>query len=75
MQTLDALPLGQSCRVVDIHPQAQLARRIVGLGLLPGTKITALHKSISGAVVAYRIRGAVVALRKADAKNISVQML
>lgn len=75
MQTLDALPLGQVCRVVDIQPQAQLARRVVGLGLMPGTKITALHKSISGDAIAYRIRGAVIALRIADAKTISVQLL
>lgn len=75
MQTLDTLPLGQSGRVVHIHPKTQLARRAVALGVFPGTKITALHKSISGDAIAYRIRGAVIALRKTDAKSIGVQIL
>ena len=75
MQTLDALPLGQSCRVVDIYPQAQLARRMLDLGIVPGTNITALHKSICGDPIAYGIRGAVIALRKEDAKSIAIQVL
>ncbi len=73
MHTLDELPLGGSCRVTRIDAKGSFMRRMQDLGITSGTKITALHKSIYGDPVAYCIRGAVIALRKEDAKNISVQ--
>lgn len=75
MQTLDALPLGRSCRVIHTQAYGSFQRRMLDLGIAPGTKITALHKSIPGDPIAYCIRGAVIALRRADAKNIFIQPL
>ncbi len=75
MQTLDGLPLGSACRVTRIDASGSFHRRMLDLGITSGTKITALHKSISGNPIAYEIRGAVIALRKEDAKSISIQPL
>ena len=73
MHTLDELPLGGSCRVTHIDAKGTFMRRMLDLGIASGTKITALHKSICGDPVAYEIRGAVIALRKEDAKNILIK--
>ena len=48
-------------------------RRVQDLGLVPGTRVTCVRRALSGDPIAYRIRGAVVALRKCDAAQIEVQ--
>ncbi len=73
MQTLHRLPLGCSGRVTEVNAKGTFYRRMLDLGIVPGTKITALHKSITGDPVAYAIRGSVIALRKSDAANIRIQ--
>ncbi len=47
-------------------------RRMLDLGIVRGAKIKALHKSPMGNLTAYFIKGAVIALRDSDAKNILV---
>ncbi|MBR2735260.1 MAG: ferrous iron transport protein A [Clostridia bacterium] len=47
-------------------------RRILDLGMVRGAEIKALHKSPTGNLTAYFIKGAVIALRDSDAKNILV---
>lgn len=72
MKTLDQLPLLQTCYVYDLCADGSFRRRMLDLGIVSGTKITAVHKSILGDPVAYEIRGAVLALRKEDAKKVRV---
>jgi Fe2+ transport system protein FeoA len=48
-------------------------RRLLDLGILPGTKITAETRSPSGDPTAYIIRGALIALRQNQAKQIKVR--
>ena len=47
-------------------------RRILDLGISRGSKIKALHKSPTGNLTAYFVKGTVIALRDSDAKNILV---
>jgi ferrous iron transport protein A len=42
------------------------------LGFIPGSRVEALRRSPLGDPVAYRIRGAVIALRRADAGRIHI---
>ena len=48
-------------------------RRLLDLGLLPGTLVEAKMASPSGDPVAYRVRGAVIALRRSQADQIQVR--
>jgi len=48
-------------------------RRLMDLGVLPGTEITAEMTSPSGDLTAYRVRGALIALRKDQAELIRVR--
>jgi ferrous iron transport protein A len=47
-------------------------RRFLDLGIVSGTKITALYKSPFGNPTAYFIRGTVIALRREDCENILI---
>ncbi len=70
--SLSALPLGESGQVVEIQNPPPMARRLTDLGLIPGTRVTCLLNSPAGDPRAYLIRGAVIALRQADAQPVSV---
>ena len=71
-QTLAALAPGESAEVVDIAHSLQgpQRRRLLDLGLVPGTKVTAELQSAMGYPMAFRIRGAVIALREQQAKAV-----
>lgn len=66
---LSLLAPGQSATVRGIALRCRGAerRRLVGLGILPGTFITAEVVSPSGDPTAYRVRGALIALRSEQA--------
>ncbi|MCA1590560.1 MAG: ferrous iron transport protein A [Acidobacteria bacterium] len=71
--TLDKLKAGQTATVTEIHSTRAERRRMLDLGVLPGTLIENVMPSPLGDPVAYRIRNAVVALRKAQAELIEVE--
>ena len=49
-----------------------MARRLLDLGLVPGTRVACVARSPTGDPAAYRVRGAVIALRGGDAAGIQV---
>ena len=71
---LDA-PAGRTVRVASISRACQGAqrRRLLDLGLVPGTAVTPELTSAAGDPVAYRIRGALIALRRAQAGLIWIE--
>ena len=73
-QPLTSLEPGQEAQVLGLSPRIRGAerRRLMDLGLLPGTTIEVEMASAGGDPIAYRIRGAVIALRKSQAQLISV---
>lgn len=73
-ESLSSLQLGQSGQVVRISPRLQGAerRRMLDLGILPGTTIKAEMISPSGDPTAYRVRGALIGLRKEQAEMIQI---
>lgn len=62
----------EKCIVKSIEAKDDIRRRLQDMGLIPGTQIQCVFKSPYGDPTAYLIRGALVALRKADADNIFV---
>lgn len=69
---LDKISLNEKVKVHSLECSGQLRRRLLDLGICNGTSITPLFRSITGDSTAYFIRGATIALRKIDAKNIHV---
>lgn len=73
-RTLADLPAGGSGTVLRISPacRGRQRRRLLDLGLVPGTVVRAELASATGDPVAYRIRGALIALRRQQAQSIDI---
>lgn len=71
---LSDLAPGEQGKVTCILPECQgnERRRLMDLGIVPGTVITAEMKSPGGDPTAYRVRGALIALRKEQARFICI---
>ncbi len=71
--TLNMLKAGHTATVTGINSKDTERRRMVDLGILPGTRIENVMPSPLGDPIAYRIRNAVVALRTEQARLIEIQ--
>ncbi len=73
-ESLADLKLGESARVAGISRtcRGQQRRRLMDLGIIPGTLISAEIRSASGDPTAYCIRGATIALRNKQARMIHI---
>lgn len=68
--TLDTLQVGQWGQVAEVLTDPAMRRRLLDLGLVPGTMVGCTAVSPAGDPAAYWIRGAVIALRRRDACGI-----
>lgn len=73
--SLAELARGQAAEVVDIGPECQgfTRRRLLDLGVTPGTRVEAALDNTFGDPRAYRIRGTTVAVRRQQADQIWVR--
>ena len=74
LETMAAMDPGEEATVVGLSPNCRglERRRLMDLGLLPGTVVAAEMKSPTGDPTAFRIRGALIALRGEQAANIRI---
>ena len=70
---LSQLNVGEKCVVSSLKNTGTIRRRLLDIGLLPGTEVECLFTSPFGDPIAYSIRQAIVAIRKSDAKDILVE--
>lgn len=71
--SLDQLLPGQRAIVRKLTTAGAIRRRFLDLGLLEQTEVLCLGKSPAKDPAAYLIRGAVIAIRRADARKIIVE--
>ena len=64
------LPVGKTAVVERILLGGAIRIRLLELGLVPGTRVRCVHAAPSGSPAAYAVRGAVIAIRRSDAKRI-----
>lgn len=72
-RSLWQLAPGHRAWVGELSAQGELRRRLRDLGFVPGAQVECLGKSPLGDPAAYRVRGAVVALRRRDAQRIALR--
>jgi len=74
---LNQLSTGQKARVVQLSPRLRgpEKRRLMDLGILPGTLVEAEISSPMGDPVAYKVRDSLIALRSEQARCIQVELL
>lgn len=73
MRTLaDMLP-GDTAIVKEITTEGDMRRRLLDIGLTPGTRVECIGKSPGGEPKAFLIRGAVIAIRNEDCSGIRLE--
>lgn len=70
---LDVLPRGMRAVVVGIQLQGALRKRLMDLGLTPGTPISVSRAAPMGDPITVEVRGSTLSMRKADAAKIRVK--
>ena len=74
-KSLNTLTLGKKAIVSELTATGSERRRMLDLGLVHGAPVEAIHVSPMGDPIAYSIMGAVIALRRDDAKKVIIQEL
>ena len=67
MKTLKDVAVGQTCKIVKLHGEGALKRRIMDMGLTKGTEIYVRKVAPLGDPVEITVRGYELSIRKADA--------
>ena len=72
LRTLDQLPIGESAVVHHVGGSRRVTRRLMEMGLLPGTRIETIRRAPLGDPLKIRLRGYLLSLRLADASRIAL---
>jgi len=73
MQTLREVPCGETVRVVRLHGEGAVKRRIMDMGITKGSEVFVRKVAPLGDPIEVKIRGYELSLRKADAEMIEVE--
>ena len=73
MKTLREVKVGDTVRVVRIHGEGAVKRRIMDMGITRGTEVFVRKLAPLGDPVEVNVRGYELSLRKADAEMIEVE--
>ena len=73
MKTLKEVAIGESCKVVKLHGEGAVKRRIMDMGITKGVEIYVRKVAPLGDPIEVTVRGYELSLRKADADMIEVQ--
>ena len=71
--TLDKLPVGRSGVIVRVAGMGAIRRRLLDMGLTPGTEVLVRKVAPFGDPVELYLRGYELTIRAADAKNIEMR--
>ena len=75
MKNLSEVKLGSSCIIKKINLEGSIKRRLLDIGLIEGTKVENVLVSPFKDPIGFLIRGAVIAIREDDSKNIMVELI
>ena len=73
MSNLREVPVGGKARVVKIHGEGAVKRRIMDMGITKGVEIFVRKVAPLGDPIEITVRGYELSLRKADAESIEVE--
>lgn len=72
MQTLKDIKCGETIKVVKLHGEGAVKRRIMDMGITKGVEVFVRKVAPLGDPIEVRVRGYELSLRKADAEMIEV---
>ena len=73
MSSLREVPVGGTAKVVRIHGEGAVKRRIMDMGITRGVEIFVRKVAPLGDPIEITVRGYELSLRKADAESIEVE--
>ena len=73
MKTLRQIRVGKSAKVVKVHGEGAIRRRIMDMGITKGVEVTVRRVAPLGDPIELRVRGYELSIRLADADNIEVE--
>ena len=72
-KTLKQMGIGETVKVVKLHGEGAVKRRIMDMGITKGTQVTVRKVAPLGDPVEVTVRGYELSLRRADAEMIEVE--
>ena len=72
MKTLKMVPVGSSCKVIKLHGEGPVKRRIMDMGITKGVDIYVRKVAPLGDPMELNVRGYDLSVRKGDAQLIEV---
>lgn len=72
MMLLTEMKKGETAVVCEIKASGFLRERLIALGMVVGTRVRCERVGLSGGMAVYLVRGARLAIRKCDGKQIVV---
>ena len=73
MKTLRDVQIGETVKVVKLHGEGAVKRRIMDMGLTKGVDVSVRKVAPLGDPIEVTVRGYELSLRKADAEMIEVE--
>ena len=72
MKTLKEVKIGQTVKVVKLHGEGAVKRRIMDMGLTRGVEVYVRKVAPLGDPVEVTVRGYELSIRKSEAENIQI---
>ncbi|MDO4543092.1 MAG: ferrous iron transport protein A [Clostridia bacterium] len=73
MKTLKQVKVGETCRVVKLHGEGAVKRRIMDMGITKGVEVHIRKVAPLGDPIEVTVRGYELSIRKTDADMIEVE--
>ena len=73
MKTLKQVKIGGTAKVVKLHGEGALKRRIMDMGITKNTAVSVRKVAPLGDPIEITVRGYELSIRKSEAENIEVQ--
>lgn len=73
MKTLKGLKIGDAAKVVKLHGEGAVRRRIMDMGITRGTEIRIIKVAPLGDPIEVSVRGYSLSLRLSDAEMVEVE--
>ena len=73
MKTLREVPVGSTVKVVKLHGEGALKRRIMDMGITRGTQVYVRKVAPLGDPIEVTVRNYELSIRKADAEMIEIE--
>ena len=73
MNTLREVPIGETVKVVKLHGEGAVKRRIMDMGITKGVEVYVRKVAPLGDPMEVTVRGYELSIRKADAEMVEVE--